>query len=391
MDKLARTLLEKLLRDSEKASVGRRTRPAALTKSNLTEYQASRSLQAREAFETVMQAARAAGAISYVVDHRGAGEGFIQRVETADIRALAGFLGRVPAEEVLASAKALLSPLAPRFPVLKDVLSKWSELKAVRTFTAADAQDWVDATRVIDYAQDMLSRGATFVPTYEASAKLFKDSKRIKKLAAPIDVLLSGNVDGESRQPSEVLEEIGLSREEHPVRMAGNVMVERERVTSYLDVPYTGLPAATIKRLVGQPTMVITIENQTTFHSEARRRCEENVLLIYTAGMPNPPWRAMYARILKELPSGVPVYHWGDIDEGGFRIAALIAQEARRVGRVIQPWSMMHPDNVPAGQRRPASPHTINRMAHFAREACWTSLAAAIEKAKCTVEQEGLA
>jgi hypothetical protein len=391
MDQLARSLLEKLLSDAEKSAAGRRIRPATLTKSNLAEYQSFRSLQAKESFETFMQAARAVNAISFIVGNRGAEEGFIQRVNVVDSRALSAFLGQVPAEDLLANAKERLLPLAERFPVLKEVLQRWAQLRTVRTFTAADAQDWVDAVRVIDFAQENLSPDVVSMPINEASGKLFKDTKRIKKLAAPIDVLLTGDVDAESREPSEVWAEIKLFREEHPVRMAGNVIVERERVSAYLDAPYTGLPADSIRRLVSTPSLVITIENQTTFHSEARRRCHDDVLLIFTSGMPNPPWRSMYTRILKDIPPDVPVFHWGDIDQGGFRIAAVIAKEASKAGHAIKPWPSMHPDSVPEELRSPASEHTISRMVHFAESAGWTALAEAIAKAKFTVEQESLA
>lgn len=391
MEQLARSLLEKLLSDAEKTVAGRRLRPAVLTKSNLAEYHACKSLQAKEAFDTLMFSARAVRAVLIAVADRGAEEGFISRVELLDRRLLADFLGIVPVEDLLSKAKELFSPFMESYPVLNEVLQHWEQLRPVRTFTAADAQDWVDAVKVIEFAKANMALDVVSVPINEASGKLFRDTKRIKKLSAPIDVLLSGNVNAENRPPSEVWEEIGLFREEHPVRMAGKVLVERERLTDYLDTPYSGLPATTIKRLASKPLMVMTIENQTTFHCEARRRCDEEVLLIYTAGMPNPPWRAMYARILESLPVDVPVFHWGDIDEGGFRIAAVLAKEAIKAGHVIKPWEIMHPDNVPVEHRRPASESTVNKMVHFAEAAGWTSLGEAIAAAKFTVEQESLA
>lgn len=373
MEQFARSLLEKLLVDAEKTAAGRRSRQDALTKSNFTDYHSCRSLQAKEAFDSFMQAASAVRAISIVMGDRGAEESFIQRIDLVDNKLLADFLGKVPAEVHLAKAKKLFAPLVVHFPVLDDVLHRWGQLRSVRTFAAEDAQDWIDAARVIEFAKENLSLGAVSMPINEASGKLFKDTKRIKKLAAPIDVLLSGNVDAVNRLPSEVWEEIGLFREEHPVRMAGKVIVERERVTAYLDMPYSGLPAITIKQLASRPSLVMTIKNQTTFHSKARRRSEEDVLLIYTAGMPNPPWRSMYVRILKDLPLDVPVFHWGDIDEGGFRIASVIAQEALKGGHIIKPW-LMHPDNIPPDHRCHASANTINRMVHFAESAGWSYL-----------------
>jgi len=106
--------------------------------------------------------------------------------------------------------------------------------------------------------------------------------------------------------------------------------------------------------------------------------------------MPNPPWSEMYARILKDLPSDVPVFHWWDVDEGGFRIASVLVLEAHKAGHTIKPWSM-HPDKVIEEHRRPASANTVNKMVHFAEAAGWSALGEAIEVAKFTVEQESLA
>lgn len=113
------------------------------------------------------------------------------------------------------------------------------------------------------------------------------------------------------------------------------------------------------------------------------------MLLLYTAGTPSPAWRAMYGRLLARLPTTTPLQHWGDLDEGGLRIAAQIAAEALRQHHVLQPWQM-HPSDVPVQHRRPAKPSTISRMQYFAREAGWDEHADAIGAAGFTVEQEAL-
>lgn len=389
MDQLAYKLLEKLLSDSEKNDAGRRSKPSVITKSNLATYHASRSLQAKESFETVMNACRAEGAITFTLGSRIEDDGFINRIELQNKPALAKFLQKELAADVLAVAKSCLEPHFERYPVLIEVMKLWTELRTIRTYTAADFKDWIDAIKVIEFASLNQAQGVVSLPINEASGKLFRDTKRIKKLAGPIDVLLSGDVNS-NRPVSEVWEAIGLFREEHPIRMAGNVIIERQRVTGVLDAPYSGFPAAAIQKVVGQPQLVMTIENQTTFHSEARRRCDENVLLIYTAGMPNPPWCEMYVRLLQGLSQDVPVYHWGDLDEGGFRIASVLAQEARKAGRTIIPWRM-HPDDISEEHRAPANANTVNKMVYFAEAAGWSFLVESIKESKFTVEQETLA
>lgn len=180
MKMLARSLLEKLLADSDKASAGRRTRPAVLTKSNLSEYYACKTLQEKEEFEVAINAVRAEGAIQFSIGTRGSANDFIDRIELVDSRLLAKLLNKVPAADHITFANNLLTPLANRYPVIHDILNQWAQLKTVRTFTAADAQDWVDAITVIDYARDNMVNKVVLTPINEVSGKLFKDTKRIK-------------------------------------------------------------------------------------------------------------------------------------------------------------------------------------------------------------------
>lgn len=389
MESLARSLLGKLLDDSYKEEAGRRSRAAALTASNLSAYHDCKSLQGREAFEAIMESARMASAVDLEKVDRGPLEGFIIRVVVRNPLVLASFLGREPLNATLTRVRNALDPFVDRFPVLATVLGQWKELRKVRNHDATSVQGWLDAIKVIDFSEENLRKGIISMPLNVASGKLFKDTKRIRRLEIPLDVLLTDSIEVSGREGYEIWNDIGLFREEHPVRMAGNVVVERQGVTARLDTPYSGLPAESVKRLASVPSAVITIENQTTFHDEARARHSEDALLVYTAGMPNPPWREMYVRILQGLPEGIPVFHWGDIDEGGFRIASVLAKDAAKAGRSILPLKMQ-PQDVPAEHRRPANARTIERMAHFARQAGWDDVAREVEKAGFTVEQESL-
>lgn len=389
MNTKAHNALKKLLEIGDRSKAGVRSTRPALTKTHLADYQATRALTEKEAFEAAMKSAKAQGAVSLTWEKGYGEDGFIQRIELIDLDALAKLLGVETAASRLEKAAAQFATFLPEFSVLKDVLDRWASLKKVRTFGPDDAQDWIDAARVIRFMAVARENSTVDEPIREVSAQLFKDSKRIEKLAAPVDVLLTGDVDAEIRDPVDVWQEIGLFREEQPIRMAGRVTVARTRVTALLDEPYGAFSAPSVVGLASNPKLVMTIENQTTFHGEARRRCDEEVLLIYTAGMPTPAWRSMYIRLLKALPDSVPVYHWGDIDEGGFRIAAILAREAKSAGHILQPWKMS-PYDVPTDRRVEARPHTLERIKRFATAAGWDSLGREVAEARFTAEQEAL-
>ncbi|QJD93234.1 DUF2399 domain-containing protein [Duganella dendranthematis] len=387
MDPLARKALERLLKSSDKHVAGAATRRPTLTDSSLSEYRELRSLKAKEDFETVMAFAQAEGAITVVRPRRDI-QGLIERIELIDAIKLASILGKVPHAVRVQSARQTLATYLAGHLVLNDVLSSWERLKKVRGTGPDGVTKWVMACDVIAYCQAQVALGAMETPVRDASARLFKDSKRIESLVPCLDVLLTGNVEDDARSEAEVLHELGLYREQQPVRLSGNIVVRRERGAFPLDRPYCALPPSTVLGIESMPSQILTIENQTTFHVWARQHYDSNVLCIYTAGMPSPAWRAMYLRLLSGLPASTPVHHWGDVDEGGFRIASLLSQCVAEVGHTLLPWKM-HPADVPESLRRAASARTVERMVKYAYETGWNDIAHELTKGKFVAEQEG--
>ena len=387
MDPLATKALERLLKSADKHEAGAAMRRPALTVSALSAYRALRSLKAKEDFEAMMAYAQAEGAI-IVQRPRRDPHGLIERIELTDVAKLASILDKVPHAVRVRSARALLAGRLGEHPVLNDVLSSWEKLKKVRGTGIDAAANWAMACDIIAYCRGQVALGTTETPVRDASARLFKDSKRIEALVPCLDVLLAGSIGDAARADAEVLQELGLYREPQPVRLSGNVVVRRERGAFPLDRPYGALPPSTVLGLGSMPSQVLTIENQTTFHVWARQHCDSDMLCLYTAGMPSPAWRAMYLRLLSELPVSTPVLHWGDVDEGGFRIAAFLSRCTAQTGHSLLPWKM-HPSDIPESQRRDAPARSVIRMVKYAGEAGWYDIARALAEAKLVAEQEG--
>jgi hypothetical protein len=387
MHELARQALESLLDASDRSAAGVRSRAPALTASRLTAYRALRSLSQKEAVEGVLMDAEARGAVVLSWDGER-GSGFVSRVDLRSADALAQLLGRETAAQRVEGAASSLAMHAADFPVLAQVFDKWRRLERVRSLGPQDAGDFRDAIAAIQYARHEVDAEHE-LPLRSASAAIFGDSKRLERLAPAVDVLLAGAVDAEITDPDQLWRELGFYREEQLVRLSGAVVVERPRLTALLDAPMVGLPASAILGARTRPRFVMSIENQTTFNIMARAHCGDAVLLIYTGGMPSPSWRKAYGVLLESLVEDVPVFHWGDFDEGGFRIAARIASDAVALGRCVLPWKM-HPSEIPEALRRPASPGKAQRMGAFAAAAGWRDMTAAIVAAQFTVEQEAL-
>ena len=385
---IARELLVRLLEAGNKHAAGARARIPVLTTTHLKPYSDLRSWQQKQECDETFLAARDAGSVTLQRDKLNPKDGLFERIELVDVRALARFLGRSTYADQLAQTIVQLELLKAEFPVILEMVARWSGMAKVRGLGPQDAGAWIDAAKTIRACASR-SQDSVAAPVREFSARLFKDSKRIEALTPQIDVLLSGSIDESPRAAGQVWQELGLFREEFPVLLAGHVHIARERTSGLIDTPYLGLPASTIQGVVSKVDEVITIENKTTFHSEAKRRQDEAVLLIYTAGMPSPAWRAMYMRLLKSLSSGTPIYHWGDVDEGGFRIASTIAAVCEAAGYKLQPYAMS-PDDVPAEMRVKASTRTLERIHHFACAAGWPKLGQSMLEAGFVAEQEAL-
>lgn len=383
----ARAFLEELFRAADKKSAGVRKKDAVLTEFRLNDYRNLPSLQIKEGIEHEFRMARDTGAIALEWDRPGE-KGFILRITLVDADRLANYLGIERSAHIVAQAREHLVPFLPRFPVLNDVIARWGTLKKVRMTDATQVVEWLDAIRAVVALTERFTGEDT--PIREASARLFNDSKRLERLTGPLDVLLTGSIEIEARLPAEVWKELGLFREEQPVLLAGRIELARSRLSALIDQPYGGFASHAVLGVSGHmPSRILTIENLTTFHSEARRGQDTDTLLIYTAGMPSPAWRAMYRRILASAPATTLLFHWGDVDEGGFRIASVIAGDARLEQRTLLPFRMA-PEDIPIDVRRTASPAALARMRTFASRAGWPELGDRIQEAGFTVEQESL-
>lgn len=388
MSAIAKDLLAKLLDAGNKHAAGARARAPALTATHLKPYSELRSWQQKQECDETFLAARDAGAVTLQRDKLNPKDGLFERIDLVDTQVLAKFLGRSTYADQLAQTIGQLEPLKAEFPVILEVIGRWTGMAKVRGLGPQDTRAWIDAAKTIQ-ACATRSQDAVAAPVREFSARLFLDSKRIEALTPQLDIMLSGSVEDSPRATAQVWQELGLFREEHPVLLAGHVNIARDRSTGLIDAPYMGLPAAAIQGVASTVIEVITIENKTTFHSEAKRRQDDKVLLIYTAGMPSPAWRAMYGRLLGSLPPTTLINHWGDVDEGGFRIASTIAAVARMEGFALQPYRMS-PEDVPLKMRVRASTRTLERIHHFACTAGWSELGQAMREAEFVAEQEVL-
>ncbi|WP_130617950.1 Wadjet anti-phage system protein JetD domain-containing protein [Dyella amyloliquefaciens] len=380
---LADSVLRALLDRAEGAAVRRSTRAVQEGFASQDSPYWKLSLDERDAFHHRMREAAACGGVSLVWAKQGGEDRPLTTVRVEDRRALALFLGVDSLEGRVARACTQLEPWSDLLRV-QEILAAWESRKAVRGLEPEAAGDIADALRVLDAAREEEDDDLIARPL---SVRLFGDSKRIEALRVPLDLLTADSTGAPARHWEEVFSRLGIKKEPQPFLVAGTGHLQLAQGDACpIVVPYVGVANCAVTGYIGSPAWVMTIENLTTFHQASQLLNGQRALLVYTGGMPSPSWVTAYLHILGALPKDVQLYHWGDIDVGGFRIAARIRTTC--VGdRPFSPW-LMDARGVSTEMRASVNEATRNAMARAASSAGWDDLSEAMIPE--AVEQEGI-
>lgn len=395
MNPVAGQALLKLLRRAENAS-GRsedgRNIGLRFSSESLPAYSAIGTHAEKEACHGDLLLAERDGAISIEWDRRAGERNQILRIQLLDREALARHLGVVPRWDAVARAAQHLGPHLTEYPVLEAVLASWRRGAKVRGTGPEDVEAWRYAVAVVSHCRAQV---ATDVAVRRLSAQLTGDSKRVEQLSAPIDVLIQGEVAAPVRDPEDVFNELGLVKFPPTFLISGALQVRVGDQHVPIDAPYLGFPPSAITGFASCETVAVllTVENLTTFHElVGQRQHMPAAVLLYTGGMPSPSWKRVYRLLLTSLPVEARVFHWGDIDAGGFRIADHLAACAGEVGRRVE-LHAMSPDVArldSVSSRRALADAEVSMIEKLCARWNWDAPARWVSAHRIAVEQESL-
>ena len=332
-------LREQLQRGERKRVTGS---TAAPQKSNLT---ATNSIYWRQDFDERMrgheqiQSAVRRGAVVAGWGDQGGEDRPLEWVRVRDVDVLADLLGVSTNVDQLQAAKEGLTAWLERYPRLSEVLLAWAAMRRVRLMGPDSWNSWRDALHVLDA---LAARPGEDQVIRVLSGRLFSDTKRIEQLLPQLDVLSGEGLASRPRGKWEVLKTLGLVKQPLPLMVAGvGTILMQEGPDCTIVRPYVGVAPRNVCGLTATPAWVLTIENLTTFHLVAEAMTgRTDGLAVFTGGMPSPAWVAGFRRLTEKLSQSATFYHWGDIDVGGFRIAARLQEVAMSPDVSLQPWLM---------------------------------------------------
>lgn len=326
------------------------------------------SASERAAFDRILADAERQGAIS-VVKGRGEARHLTERIRLKDASRLYEFLGRVPAiERANVAVSHLRETTAPGHDdavKARDIIIEgW--LRGERPFSIGFEQP-VQAREFIVALDAVLSRDPldrrdlrTYSGQSTGNTKLLERhasrSVGFLKQIGQLDPDLSNN---------EAMASLGLEKFPQPVLIAGPVLLAR---TDFSSMVYVGIPPEQVSLIepAGEIRSIITIENLASFNRHVREAARPGDIVIYTGGFPSRAVKAALVAISQWLGI-VHIYHWGDIDEGGLRIALHLAS--------LLPIPVLPHLMSPALARAHGVPAKSSRMINLPADNPWQSLA----------------
>ncbi len=181
------------------------------------------------------------------------------------------------------------------------------------------------------------------------SVQLYHDSKRLGALKnALVAVLSTCSAEATLYGDDEwaLLRAHYIERAPEYVPLAGPITIQVEErqppsggMHLELDARFPSIALSEyclrVARVIACPaSAVVTVENLTSFTDLLLVR-PPSLLVLYTGGFASPSL-LFFLEKLQELRPGLPFFHWGDLDAGGFRILAHL----RAFLRSVQPVGM---------------------------------------------------
>lgn len=286
---------------------------------------------AQDDLHRALQDAERSGGIALERNRLGRFTGEFARIRLLDGERLYKFLGRSSAESIADAARRAIEAAIPGIleaPFFKSIVGEaaaaWAFNKSFLGLTAKNIDTFITVLRLTHGVVNLAGRD---IDHRTFSRRIVKDSKALERSEGRVAQLVKRwNPTLEGDEPRDVLEACGIVRRAHlllvkgPINLSSNDVNLEGTGELFIGLPWPSVQRATLSQPV---EYIITIENPTSFW----RYCVEikgRYLALLSDGFPARDVLSSMVHLVKAARSiqEVPLFHWGDIDAGGVRIAA---------------------------------------------------------------------
>jgi hypothetical protein len=334
MNPLCRSLLVKLLNSWQSAPDKEGATRLPITEARAPLYFSTTLAADKDALHAGLQEAKAAALVNIEWGKRYESH-LIKRITLLDGPGLARFLSMPLATCLSSSARdVLVGTLSGKVSWIEQfvdhLVEQWRHNRPVVGIAPGEieqAQSLIKALEAVSAGRHLNLDLRTF------SVREFGDSKAMESMLSRFATVWK-KYNPSDLSNDEFFAALGLTKFPHPILIRGPIILNsvNRDINCTGIVPYIGIPPQTITGATsagGTPAFVLTIENYASFNRYTSE-ISDNGLIIYTAGFPSPGVSKLIRLLDTLLPSTVPFYHWGDIDEGGLKIFGTIAAMLQR-------------------------------------------------------------
>lgn len=239
------------------------------------------------------------------------------------------YLGRTPAYDQQNDLRRLLEDFQPQVgadfaPVIEKVIADLNAGYPIGPFKLDDPERNEALLKVLA----ALSTLTEELPERIFSSQVLGDSKYLTRLKSSLLILIRRTYPHlASSRPEEVWAALGILPNPGHVYVRGPLRFELKghiiNVNIFqpdLGIPVHSIPDLNILSLTAP--YILTIENQTSFYDFVDKMSDEG-LIVYLGGFPNRARRKLLQELIAFSPN-TPLYHWGDMDYGGFSILSYL-------------------------------------------------------------------
>ncbi|MGG5823643.1 Wadjet anti-phage system protein JetD domain-containing protein [Falsiroseomonas sp. HW251] len=280
----------------------------------------------KAAFEAVLADAERAGAIEVKRHKRGEMRHLVDRISLVDASALYRFLARSPLSDIVSEAvlelrRDLPHPHEDTERCLQHLEEGWRAARSPLGLRPSDTQTGA----FLRCLEAVLRRDQNDRRDLRSfSAQSLGDSKLLEEnLARVLDWLAKvGRIPSDLTE-GEAAAAAGLEKFQHPVLVAGTALFAGKGIA---ELTYVGIAPDDTGHLSapGSLRAVLTIENFASFNRYVREALRPDEAAVYTGGFPS---RAVLDVVRRLTSESAQLWHWGDVDPGGIRIADYMARK----------------------------------------------------------------
>ncbi len=231
----------------------------------------------------------------------------------------------VPLSRYYETVTKHLDELALPRSLVSEILSTYEKRRSVCGVPLRQCNDLINALRVA-IAIASLNEA---IEMRVLSARCTSDSKWVERhleLTAWAAASLV-HVEGDFN-PEELLLHLGVLAKPQPIMISAGVDYNiHGEIGAHGPAIYLGLPTRGCNLMFDDARPIVLVENFTPFHQLCELDNERRLQIVYTGGFPSREVLRLLKQGATRYQDSCTIYHWGDFDEGGFRILTYLARE----------------------------------------------------------------